>query len=220
MIVRSFFLALQSLSDRRIVLLLAKSIGITLVLLLILGLGFWAGFGWLFAKFGQAPDGIAVIAAAAAMALTGWLLWRVIAVTILWFLSDDIVDAVEARHYPAYAMTGIRPDAIKSAKMAAGSLGRAVGYNLLALPVYVILLFTGIGAALAFLFVNALLLGRDLQEMIAARHGTQKAAFGRLPRLLLGLAGTAGMMLPVINLFVPVVAMAMAVHMAHYKQSI
>jgi uncharacterized protein involved in cysteine biosynthesis len=185
-----------------------------------LGFGFWAGFGWLFARLDNTPGGAAAVAAVAAMILIGWFMWRVIAVTVLWFFSDDIVDAVEARHYPVYAMMGARPDAIKSAKMAAGSFGRVVGYNLLALPVYVILLFTGIGAALAFLFVNALLLGRDLQEMIAARHGTQKAAFGKLPRLLLGLAGTAGMMLPVINLFVPVVAVAMAVHMAHYKQPI
>lgn len=220
MIVRSFLLALQSLSDPRILWLLAKSIGITLLALLILGLGFWAGFDWLFAKLVFAPSGAALVAAGAMMLLIGWLLWRVIAVTVLWFLSDDIVDAIEARSYPVHAVTGVRPDATKSAKMAAGSFGRVVGYNLLALPVYVILLVTGIGAALAFLFVNALLLGRDLQEMIAARHGTQKAAFGKLPRLLLGLAGTAGMMLPVINLFVPVVAVAMAVHMAHYKQPI
>lgn len=220
MIVRSFFLALQSLSDPRILWLLAKSVGITLLALLVLGFGCWAGFEWLFTKLDNAPDGVAAVAAVAAMILIGWFMWRVIAVTVLWFFSDDIVDAIEARHYPVYALASTRPDAIKSAKMAAGSFGRVVGYNLLALPVYVILLFTGIGAALAFLFVNALLLGRDLQEMIAARHGTQKAAFGKLPRLLLGLAGTAGMMLPGINLFVPVVAVAMAVHMAHYKQPI
>jgi CysZ protein len=218
MLMRSFLLSLQSLSDRRVIAVMAKTIGLTVLALLVAGVMFWAGFDWLFNKLTFAPHGAAVLAAGALMLLIGWLLWRVIAVTILWFFSDDIVDAVEARHYPVYAMMGARPGFAQSAKMALGSIGRALGYNLLALPVYILLLFTGIGAAIAFLLVNALLLGRDLQEMVAARHGRDKAAFGKLPRLMLGLAGTAGMLIPVINLIVPVVATAMAVHMAHYKQ--
>ncbi len=218
MLIRSFMLSLQSLSDKRVIAVMAKTIGLTLLALLLAGGAFWAGFDWLFAKLTFAPHGVAVVAAGALMLLIGWLLWRVIAVTILWFFSDDIVDAVEARHYPVYAMVSVRPGFAQSAEMALGSVGRALGYNLLALPIYILLLFTGIGAAIAFLLVNALLLGRDLQEMLAARHGRDKASFGKLPRLMLGLAGTAGMLIPVINLIVPVVATAMAVHMAHYRK--
>ncbi len=220
MLIRSFLLSLQSLTDSRVIAVMAKTIGLTIFALLVTGAAFWAGFDWLFAKLIFAPHGSAFVAAGALMLLIGWLLWRVIAVTILWFFSDDIVDAVEARHYPVYAMMGTRPSFAQSAKMALGSIGRALGYNLLAVPIYILLLFTGIGAAIAFLLVNALLLGRDLQEMVAARHGRDMAAFGKLPRLLLGLAGTAGMLIPVLNLFVPVVATAMAVHMAHLKQPI
>ena len=220
MVIGSFMLSLQSLSDTRVMAVMAKTIAFTVIALLAFGAVFWAGFDWLFAKLIFAPHGAAVVAASALMLLIGWLLWRVIAVTILWFFSDDIVDAVEARHYPVYAMASVRPGFGQSAKMALSSIGRAIGYNLLALPIYILLLFTGIGAAIAFLLVNALLLGRDLQEMVAARHGRDRAAFGKLPRLMLGLAGTAGMLVPVLNLFVPVVATAMAVHMAHYKKTI
>ena len=219
MLIRAFLLSLQSLSDGRIIALMAKTIGLTILALLAAGGAFWAGFDWLFTKLILAPHGAAVVAAGAAMVLIGWLLWRVIAITILWFFSDDIVDAVEARHYPVYALVGARPGFAQSAKMALASVGRALGYNLLATPVYILLLFTGIGAAVAFLLVNSLLLGRDLQEMVAARHGRDKAAFGKVQRLMLGFAGTAGMLIPVINLIVPVVATAMAVHMAHYKRT-
>jgi CysZ protein len=219
MLIRSFLLSLQSLSDARVLTVMAKTIALTIAALLAAGGIFWAGFDWLFATLIFAPHGVAVVAAGALMLLIGWLLWRVIAVSILWFFADDIVEAVETRHYPAYAVMGVRPGAAQSATMALGSIGRAIGYNLLALPVYLLLLFTGIGSAAAFLLVNSLLLGRDLQEMVAARHGRDKAAFGRFPRLMLGLAGTLGMLIPVINLFVPVVATAMAVHMAHLKAS-
>ena len=94
---------------------------------------------------------------------------------------------------------------------------RALGYNLLALPFYLILLVTGIGAPLVFLGVNALLLGRDLEDMLVARHGHHFAAFGKGERLMLGLAGAAGMMVPLLQFVVPVVATASAVHMAHGK---
>jgi uncharacterized protein involved in cysteine biosynthesis len=218
MMIRSFMLSLQSLSDRRIISVLIKSIAVTLALLFLVGGAFWFGFDQLFSAMVFAPHGAAVLAAFAAMILIGWLLWRVIAVSVLWFYSDDIVDAVESRFYPVYAMMSKRPGAGKSANMALRSFGRALGYNLLALPLYVALLITGVGAPIAFLLVNALLLGRDLQDMIVARHGGQIAAFGRMHRLLLGLAGTAGMLIPFINLLVPVVATAMAVHMAHSKQ--
>ena len=77
------------------------------------------------------------------------------------------------------------------------------------------MLFTGIGTAIAFLLVNALLLGRDLEDMLVARHGKDHGAMRKLPRLLLGLTGTVGMMVPFFNLIVPVLATAAAVHMAH-----
>jgi CysZ protein len=132
--------------------------------------------------------------------------------------SDDIIDAVEVRYYPAYAMLGKRPDMAASAAMALRSLGRLIGYNVIALPLYLVLLITGVGAALAVLLVNSYLLGRDLQDMISARHGPQKAAFGGLSRLILGMLGTAAMLVPIVNLLVPVVVTAMAVHMAHDQQ--
>ncbi len=42
--------------------------------------------------------------------------------------------------------------------------------NLLLSPLYLILLVTGVGTALAFFLVNGWLLGRDLGDMVAARH--------------------------------------------------
>ena len=105
----------------------------------------------------------------------------------------------------------------QSVGLATRSILRVIGYNVLALPLYILLLITGVGAALVFLLVNALLLGRDLEDMLAVRHGAAQNHMGKIDRLLLGLGGTAGMMIPFVNLLIPVIATAMAVHLMHGK---
>ncbi len=220
---RAFMLSLQSLSDRRILGVLFKSLALTLLAFVLLGISAWYGIHWLLNRYVSSAGEMAALLALAVMLIMGWLLWRSVAMAVLWFFSDDIVDAVEWRHYPTLAETGKRPSAAQSAIMALRSLGRALGYNLLAMPIYLLLLFTAIGTPIAFVFVNGLLLGRDLEDMLTARHGTQygahRAAFDKGSRLLLGVAGTAAMLVPFVNLLVPVVATAMAVHMAHLKQN-
>ncbi len=216
-------MAFQSLADRRVQRLLIRVILLTMLAFLILGFAMWwamaAGLGWIgIDRFGVSADNASVFGAFLAFAttiLSTLLLFRIIAVSITWIFADDIIDAVEDRYYPRHAMTGKRPGLANGAQMALRSVARVIGYNLLALPVYLLLLFTGVGTAIAFLLVNALLLGRDLEDMLVARHGKEHGTIRKLPRLLLGLAGTAGMMVPFFNLIVPVLATATAVHIVH-----
>ena len=154
---------------------------------------------------------------AAILGLSGILLFRAVAVAITWVFADDIIDAVEDRFYPRHAAFGKRPSLGAGVHMAVKSIARVVSYNLLALPVYILLLFIGVGTAIAFLLINALLLGRDMEDMLIARHGA-KGAMNKLSRVMLGLFGTAGMMVPLVNLFVPVLATAMAVHLVHSEK--
>jgi uncharacterized protein involved in cysteine biosynthesis len=202
-------LSFQSLSDRRIFAVLVKVTILTIVSFLILGIGLWFALLWV---FGWGLLTVAVIV------LSGFLLFRVVAVAITWVFADDIIDAVEDRHYPRQAAFGKRPSLGAGVQMAMRSIMRVLGYNLLALPLYVLLLFTGIGTAIAFLLINALLLGRDLEDMLIARHGA-KGAINKLPRLMLGLMGTAGMLVPLVNLLVPILATATAVHWVHSGNS-
>ncbi len=221
--IQAIIMAFQSLADRRVQRLLVRVILLTLLAFLILGFALWwlmgLGIGWFgLDRIGVSADNASVFGAFLAAATTIFstlLLFRIVAVAITWVFADDIIDAVEDRHYPQHAMTGKRPGLVNGAGMALRSIARVIGYNLLALPVYVLLLFTGIGTAIAFLLVNALLLGRDLEDMLVARHGKKHGTMRKLPRLLLGLTGTVGMMVPFFNLIVPVLATATAVHMAH-----
>jgi len=221
--IQAIAMAFQSLADRRVQRLLLRVILLTLLAFVILGFAMWwamsIGMGWIgLDRIGIGADNASVFGAFLAAATTIFstlLLFRIVAVAITWVFADDIIDAVEDRHYPKHAMTGKRPGLVSGAGMALRSVARVIGYNLLALPVYLLLLFTGIGTAIAFLLVNALLLGRDLEDMLVARHGKEHGTMRKLPRLLLGLTGTVGMMVPFFNLIVPVLATATAVHMAH-----
>lgn len=199
-------------------LILAKVMLLTGAALLLLGGGVWLGLQGLFSWLGVADSGLlGAVVTAAFMLIAGLVLFRTIAVAITWVFSDDIIDLVEARHYPFEAARGKRPTNMQSLRMGLRSARRALGYNLLALPFYLMLLVTGFGAPLLFLGVNALLLGRDLEDMLVARHGHHFSAFGKGERLMLGLAGAAGMVVPLVQFVVPVVATAAAVHIAHGK---
>lgn len=221
--IQAIVMAFQSLADTRVQRLLLRVILLTLLAFLVLGFALWWvmswGMEWIgLDRIGVGADNASVFGAflaAATTLLSTLLLFRIVAVAITWVFADDIIDAVEDRYYPQHAMTGKRPGLVNGAGMALRSVARVIGYNLLALPIYLLLLFTGIGTAIAFLLVNALLLGRDLEDMLVARHGKEHGTMRKLPRLLLGLTGTVGMMVPFFNLIVPVLATATAVHMAH-----
>ena len=79
---------------------------------------------------------------------------------------------------------------------------------------------TGVGAPLVFLAVNAVLLGRELQDMVWLRHRPapdSPSPLSGLERLALG--GTVAVLLtvPVIDFVAPFLGAACAVHLIHRK---
>jgi uncharacterized protein involved in cysteine biosynthesis len=95
---------------------------------------------------------------------------------------------------------------------------RALLYNAIALPFALILLFTGVGAPMLFLAVNAVLVGRDLDEMVAARHPHLRLErASRTSRFILGLIANLLLLVPLVNLLAPIIAAAMATHLFHQR---
>jgi uncharacterized protein involved in cysteine biosynthesis len=196
--------------------LLIKVVLCTFASFLLLGVGVWFALNWLFESLNiRGSEYLSAFLSLAIIPISAFLLFRVVAVAITWIFADDIIDAVEDRYYPQKAAFGKRPGVGAGVHMAVRSIARVVGYNLLALPLYIVLLVTGIGMAIAFMLINALLLGKDLEDMLIARHGASQGSIQKLPRLLLGFIGTIGMLIPFFNLLVPVLATAMAVHVVH-----
>tara|TARA_R110000824_G_scaffold209_3_gene941 strand:+ start:7269 stop:7949 length:681 start_codon:yes stop_codon:yes gene_type:complete len=222
---QAFSRSIAQLNDRTILAILLKVILLTLLLFLLFGVAAYFGLIWLFAMLGWTEGGFAAAAAAAIIAiLTGLLLFRIVAIFVLNIFSDNIVDAVERRYYPERAETAKPPGYGVGIKMGLASAGRAVGYNILAAPLYIVLLVTGIGVPIAFFTINAILLGRDLQDMVAGRHAsdfhnlTTAWNLPKLERFFLGLITALLLAIPFVNFLAPVLGAAMATHLVHGKK--
>ncbi len=213
-------LALRQLADRQTFALLLRSLLLTLLIFAVLGgLLWWAVEAWLVPLAGAwGEDGAwaARVGAFVTMMLVFWVLFRALAMAVMGVFGDAIVESVEADHYPAAAAAAVPVGKARGLALGMRSALRALGWNLLASPIYVLLLFTGIGLPIALTLVNALLLGRDLETMVLARHpGLPPLDAGT--RYALGLGAALAFLVPVVNLLAPVFGAALAVHMVHRR---
>lgn len=223
-VIQALLKSLPDLSERRVLKVLAKSLGITIIILIIAGglaaLCLYAALTSLgiSAEWEAEVRGLVTLVLAL---IAGWFLFRIIALGVLQFFADEIVAAVESRHYTEKGQAlSFRQDMQNSLR----SMGRALIFNLLALPVAVVLVFTAIGPGILFILVNAVLLGRELTDMCWLRLCPVTGVADQTPvsgseRFLLG-ASVAGLMLiPLINLLAPVIGAAAGTHLVHSKRA-
>ena len=144
-----------------------------------------------------------------------YLLFPAIVPAVSSLFLDDVVVAVERRHYPGRASTSAQPMG-EMILAALRFLVVSAALNLLVLPLYLI---PGANLAL-FLALNGYLLGRQYYEQVAGRH----LGLGALtalrrdhrPRLFLAGVVICGLAaIPVVNLLAPVIATAFMVHIFH-----
>lgn len=217
--VHAFLLALRDLPQPRVMRVLAQSLALTLLLLAVAGAAIFFAVRWALAHWQWLDEtqldmaGILVILVIIA---GSWLLFRAVAIVVVGLFADGIVADVEGRHYPAAAQRAVDVGWRQNIGLALASLVRLIGGNLLALPIYILLLVTGIGTPIFALLVNALLLGRDLEAMVLARH-PDRPRLDRPARWSLGLLSAASFVVPIANLLAPILSAAMAVHMLHLR---
>ena len=217
--VHAFLLALRDLPNPRVLRILLQSLALTLLLLLAAGAAIYFAARWALDHwqwFGATERDMAGLLVVLAIIAGSWLLFRAVAIVVIGLFADAIVADVEGRHYPAAAQRAVDVGWRQNIRLALASVVRLVGGNLLALPIYILLLVTGIGTPIFALFVNGLLLGRDLEAMVLARH-PDRPRFDRSARWSLGLLSAASFVVPVANLLAPILSAAMAVHMLHLR---
>ncbi|MCB6178939.1 EI24 domain-containing protein [Rhodobacter sp. Har01] len=129
---------------------------------------------------------------------------------------EDVVKAVEDRHYPF--LPPARPLALgESIKASANLIGLIVVVNILAVFLYPL---AGPAAPLVFWAVNGFLLGREYFTMVALRRmaPAEAKALRRANALRLWAAGTlmaVPLSVPLVNLMVPVIGTATFTHIFH-----
>jgi len=159
-----------------------------------------------------------VAGALAAFVLLG-LMFPALLILIVGFFLEDVAQVVEDRHYPALGRgrdQSVPEMIVLMAKFAALS----IVLNLLALPLFLLLIFLPPLNLFVFYAVNGYLLGREYYELVAHRRLDPTAAL-RLRRAYGGHLFVAGvviavmMSVPGLNLIVPVIATAAMVHLVH-----
>ena len=225
--IEAVFKAIGQMFSRPLRAVLLKSIGLSLLLIVLIGIGLQRlvsmlathGAGWAETAVGTAPHALweALVWVLSVMAglgiLTGAVfLMPVVTAFVGSFFVDEIADHVERAHYPADPIGHALP------------LGRAIMEGLktalLALAVYFcalpFVLFAGIGFLILF-FANAYLLGREYFELAAMRFRPSNEAKA-LRKFHNGYLFGAGMVIaafvsiPIVNLATPIFAMAFMVH--------
>ena len=220
----AFALALGQLADPRVLRILAKSIVVTLLVFVLLAAAGWWLADWALARAGlndarvNGAAGLRGLLAAVGVIAAGLLLWRIVALAVLQLFADEVVLAVEARHYPETAESARRLGWHEELAASLAGAGRALLFNLLALPLAVVLLVTGVGAPLVFWLVNSVLLGRELMDMVWLRHRPSRQSplpLRKGERFVLGGIVTALLAVPFVNFLAPFLGAAAAAHLIH-----
>jgi len=223
-LIADFGRALAQLRDPRFLHVLLKALLITVAGLAVV---FWAvmlGVGWLLPESVTLPwiGPVGFLDDLVSWAAVGLMLGLSVvrrvptAAAVVGFFLEDVADAVEARHYPdlppaeAFAISVQVKDALRFCAL-------VVAVNAAALVVYFLMPPL---APFAFWLVNGFLLGREYFQLVAMRRlGPEGAA--RLRRANAGriwLAGTAmavPLSVPVLNLIVPILGVAVFTHQVH-----
>lgn len=163
------------------------------------------GIGWLDSTLG-ALGGLGAF-------IVGLLLFPGIAITVVGLFLEDIVRAVEARHYPELPPGRTQP-VLEITTTVLRFAGIAVALNLLVLPLY----FVPALNLFVFYGLNGYLLGREYFELVALRRvaGREARALRRSRRWRVfsgGIVITFLMSIPVIGWMMPVIAAAFMVHL-------
>ncbi len=216
MIIESARLAANQLLEPKSRSVVLKSVGLTLLLFF----GIWLGLDMVAETFlspflGGWPwiaTALAWFLGAGVLIGAGFLLAPATAIFAGIFL-DDVADHVERNHYPDEPVGNALPIGA-SILLAIKFTVLVLGANLLAL---LLVLLPGINFAIFFL-LNGYLLGREYFQFAAMRfHSEAEAAALRkeknLTVFLAGLIIACFMAVPIINLFTPIFAASLMVHL-------
>lgn len=207
--------AFGQLSDPRLARVLRLGVGTALgAYALLVGLAWWAlsattvfDTTWVDSGF----DALGIVLAA----LLPLPFFPALATVFMSPWLEEVVAAAEARHHPH--LPPAEPTPLDRALPASlRFLGVSLAVNLAALPVYLLLLLTGIAVPLA-LALNGYLLGREYADLVALRRlepGQSALLFrNNLGRFwLAGLAIAFLFSIPILNLAAPVIAAAFMTH--------
>ena len=220
MILNSIGAAFGQLDDAKFIFVVLKSLGLTILSLILVTMGLqWLipdsiSLPWIgeIAWFGRIADRAVIFAMIGASVFV----MIPIATVVIGFFLEEVSEAVEDKHYPSAKPTtrlGFGPGFIEAVQF----LGLWLIVNLFALIFYII--FAPL-APLIFILVNGVLLGREYAQLVAMRHvgrqGARKFRARNRPTIwIAGVLMAVPLLIPIVNLLVPVLGVATYTHLFH-----
>lgn len=220
--------ALSQLGDPR----LLRIVGLSAIAALATFILLWSGTGWLLSIvdwahlplvggaiqwLGSAFDYVGAATFVVIALIVSFILFPALMTVILSLFLDKVCEAVEVKHYPDLGPArdqSVAEGIVSSLRF----LVVVIGVNILALPFYALLMFLPPLNLILYYLVNGYLIGREFYELVAFRR-LPPAEAQRLRLAFRGRVMMAGaviafaMTMPVVNLFAPVIAAAMMVHL-------
>lgn len=176
------------------------------------GIGTVAIFGWILLSATQ----VASLGILFTFFATGWLLFPAISSLFIGVFLDDIVEAVERRHYPNEPPGRSLPFVASLAVTGQFTIALVI-LNVLALIVYAAFFWLPIVAPAVYFTINGYLLGREYFELVVTRHhgpndarALRRAFRGRV--FMTGVLISVLFWIPVVAFLAPLVAAAAMVH--------
>ena len=165
---------------------------------------------WLFEAFADIFGGITAIVIA-------WLLFPTLASFFITLFLEDIVEAVESRHYPDTVLEKINnPSAMFIISLRFTAI--ALLLNILAIPFYFFTIWFPPLGIFVFYCLNGYLLGREYFELVALRHIKMEdipsiRQSNRWQLFLFGSVTTFLFTIPIINFLTPILGVTGMTHL-------
>lgn len=213
--IRNVFLALNQLSDPRMLRLVLLSVVTAIVVLILLT----AGSQFVLDRYANTGrtwlDWAVQIAGLGGAVVLAWFLFPILITMTIGLFLDNAINAVEIRHYSNLPAVRAQPlaEVVTSALRFAGV---ALALNVLVLPLYLI----PAANLPVFLALNGYLLGREYFEQIAVRRLSPADARrlrqeNRRRCWLAGVVLALMLLVPIFNLVAPIVGIAFMIHNMH-----
>lgn len=215
-IISAYFKGFAQLSDPKTRQVVWRSIGFSLAIFVALYIAIYITLKiTTFIAIGPLEMIFDFLAQAGVMLLT-WFLFPAVVTAIGSLMLDQVVEAVETRHYPTLPMAPGQTLA-ESIGPALKFLGVTVGYNLLVLPLFI---FPPLWPAIPFIYLalNGYLLSREYFELVALRRVSTPDANAlrqrfKTPLFIAGVGFAFMLATPILNIIAPVIATAAMVHL-------
>ncbi len=174
------------------------------------------GLGWFISLFGDFAGWVGSIVFFSSILFATFLLFPAIVTIIVGFFLEEVVDAVETRHYPSEPAP--RPQPLSEVLAITTKFALIVAaLNILFLPIYLLLFLLPPLNLVLYYLLNGYLVSREYYELVALRRleprparRLRRAHRGRL--LLAGVILVFFMTIPIVNFVTPVLATAFMVH--------